>query len=131
MAWSPGTIPPEHAKEEQARIRSERRGAEQILATSVMVFDRIADTLNRAPDLVGRCGEVYRQGGPRIRRLANQFFFEKLLISEPGVTGAVLQEPWTTIESECFQRQMARSAKNPNRGSSGQSLRMMTLAWRP
>jgi hypothetical protein len=31
--------------------------------------------------LVGRVDEVYRLGGPRVRRLSNQFFFERLLIA--------------------------------------------------
>jgi len=122
-----GSIPPEHAREEQDRIRKERQDAEKVLGTTEMVFARIEDTLNRALGLVGSCDEVYRQGGPRIRRLANQFFFEKLLISERTVAGAVLREPWATIQSEQFQRQMARSRTNPGRGSSGRSFRMMTL----
>ncbi|MGH3306018.1 MAG: hypothetical protein ACRDOK_31045 [Streptosporangiaceae bacterium] len=46
-----------------------------------MIFAHIEDSLNRALELVGRCDEVYRLGGQQVRRLSNQFFFEKLLIA--------------------------------------------------
>lgn len=80
-----------------------------------MIFARIEDNLNAALALVGRCAEVYRHGGPRVRRLSNQFFFQKLLLDKPNheapeVTGAVLNEPWATLLAEDFQRQMADSA---------------------
>jgi len=42
------------------------------------------------------------EAAPRVRRLSNQFFFEKLLITEDTddgaqVAGAVLNEPWATL----------------------------------
>jgi hypothetical protein len=85
-----------------------------------MIFEHIEATLNKALELVGRCDEVYRLAGPEIRRLSNQFFFDRLLISrdtEEGaqVTGAVLQEPWATLVSESFQASMAISTKTRGR----------------
>src|SRR2546430_975736 len=51
---------------------------------------------------------------PRVRRLVNQRFFDKLLISleddEPTVAGPVLREPWATLLAEEFLQQMARHA---------------------
>lgn len=74
------------------------RAAQKLLATAKVIFAHIEDTLNSALTLVGRCDEVYRLGGPQVRRLSNQFFFEKLLITEntdegAQVVGAILQEP--------------------------------------
>jgi hypothetical protein len=113
-----GSIPGDLAREEHNRIAHELEQAQQTLGAAEMIFDRIEDTLNRALTLVGRCDEVYRSGGPQVRRLSNQFFFEKLLISvhEDGgaqVAGATLNEPWATLVSEDFQAAMVRSATSP------------------
>jgi hypothetical protein len=65
-----------------------------VLATAEMIYSRIEDILNRALALLERVDEVYQLGGPRVRRPANQCFFDKLLIEldddAPIVTGAVL-----------------------------------------
>ncbi|MDX6283494.1 MAG: hypothetical protein QOH03_4565 [Kribbellaceae bacterium] len=52
--------------------------------------------------MLGRCDELYRLGGPEVRRLSNQFLFEKLEIDveDDGlarVTRADLREPFATI----------------------------------
>jgi site-specific DNA recombinase len=60
--------------------------------------------------LLGRCDEVYRLGGPQVRRFANQCFFTKLLIAPqddtPTVTKATLRQPCATLHAEDFQRRM-------------------------
>ena len=127
-----GTIPDDLAREEQARITSELSGAQRVLATAEIVYGRIEDTLNKALALIGRCDEAYRQGGPRIRRLSNQFFFAKLLVTEDEddgaqVTGQQLNEPWDTMLSPSFQTAMHHSTTNPgqlelDRGSKEVSL---------
>jgi site-specific DNA recombinase len=127
-----GSIPADIAREEQARIRTELRHAQQVLAATEMVYGRIADALNQALELVGRCDEVYRLGGPRTRRLSNQFFFEKLLVTddEPGtaqVVGAILCDPWATMLTEEFQSQMAHNTKNPDRDLDGRGSKMSAL----
>ena len=112
-----GTVPDDLAREEQARIATELAGAQRVLATVGMVYSRIEDTLNKALALLGRCDEAYRQGGPRIRRLSNQFFFAKLLITEDEddgakVTGQQLNEPWDTMLSSDFQAAMHHNTAN-------------------
>lgn len=52
-----------------------------MLATAEVVYAKIEYTLNRALALVGRVDELYRLGGDQVRRLANQCFLDKLLIS--------------------------------------------------
>ena len=42
--------------------------------------------------------EVYSGSGLQMRRLANQFFFERLLIDRDEVVGAELREPWATLQ---------------------------------
>jgi hypothetical protein len=87
-----------------------------VLATAEMIYERIEDTPERALTLVGRCDEVYGLGGPQVRRLSNQFFFEKLLVTDDDtvqIAGAVLQEPWSTLFAEDFQAEMISNATKP------------------
>lgn len=113
-----GAIPGDLAREEHDRIAHELEQAQKTLAAAEMIYGRIEETLSRALELVGRCDEVYRMGGPQVRRLSNQFFFDKLLIAEDTdegaqVVGAVLREPWATLVAEDFHAAMARSTTNP------------------
>ena len=119
-----GTIPGDLARDEHDRIAHELEQAKKTLTAAQMIYAHIEDTLNRALALIGRCDEVYRLGGPRVRRLSNQFFFQKLLIAEDveegaEVAGATLQEPWATLVCEDFQASMARSTKKPRARSFG------------
>jgi site-specific DNA recombinase len=126
-----GAIPEDVARDEQARIQHELTQAQKVLATSQVIYAHIEDTLNRALALVGRVDEVYATGGPRVRRLVNQCFFDKLLISadedEPRVAEATLREPWATLCADDFQVQMAASATHPGLDFVDQGLTMRSL----
>ncbi len=126
-----GAIPEDVAREEQARIQHELVQAQKILATSQVIYAHIEDTLNRALALVGRIDEVYASGGPRVRRLVNQCFFDKLLISadedEPRVATAALREPWATLCARDFHAQMSASATSPGRDLVDEGLTMRSL----
>jgi hypothetical protein len=115
-----GAIPEDLAREEQERITRELGQAQRILATAEVVYEHIEDTLNRALALVGRVDEVYRRGGPQVRRMSNQFLFEQLLIDVEEnegaqVVDATLREPWDTLLAPSFQAAMATNTTNPDR----------------
>jgi hypothetical protein len=81
-----------------------------------VVYATIEGTLIKALELLARVDEVYRRGGPQIRRHANQCFVTKLLISHaetPEVTSAVLAEPWATLVAEDFRARMIRKHNEP------------------
>jgi len=127
-----GTIPGDLARDEHDRIAQELEQAKQTLVTAEVIYTGIEDSLNRALTLVGRCDEVYRLGGPKVRRLSNQFFFEKLLIAEEPeegaeVAGAMLREPWATLVSEDFQTSMDPSAENPGQDRFTRGSKMSAL----
>jgi len=122
-----GTIPGDLARDEHQRIDHELEQANRVLGTAEMIYAKIEQTLNKALELLSRCDEVYRLGGPQIRRWANQCFFEKLLISDGEVVAAVLREPWATLVAEDFQARMARNTTNPDHDSFGRGSDMMTL----
>ena len=122
-----GTIPGDLARDEHQRIDHELEQATRVLGTAEMIYAKIEQTLNQALDLLSRCDVVYRLGGPQIRRWANQCFFERLLISDGEVVGAVLREPWATLVAEDFQARMARNTTNPDHDLFGRGSDMMTL----
>jgi site-specific DNA recombinase len=125
-----GAIPEDLGREEQDRIATELKQAQRVLATAEMIYERIEDTLERALTLVGRCDEVYRLGGPQVRRLSNQFFFEKLLVTDDDtvqIAAAVLQEPWSTLLAEDFQQQMISNTTNPDRDLDGRGSKIQSL----
>ena len=66
-----------------------------------------------------------------MRRLANQCFFDKLLISveddEIQVAGATLREPWATIQAEDFVREMTLNTTSPDRDLDGRGSNMRSL----
>ena len=123
-----GSIPGDLAREEHDRIDKERREAERVLSTAVVVWERIEHTLDIALAFIGRCDEVYRQSGPRTRRLANQALFEKLLVHDGEIAGATLREPWATIVSRDFTHGVRGTTDDLGPVSLGQGLRMSALA---
>jgi site-specific DNA recombinase len=127
-----GTIPGDLAREEHQRIDDELASAQRILDTSRLVFATIEGTLQAALDLLARVDDVYRLGGAKTRRLANQCFFTKLLISDSGtdapeVVSATFAEPWATLIAEEFHDRMARNTTNPDHDFSGRGSYMNTL----
>jgi site-specific DNA recombinase len=122
-----GTIPGDLAREEHIRIDRDRTEAERVLETTVVVWERIEHTLNMALSFIGRCDEVYRQGSPRVRRLANQALFEKLLIHGDEVVGAVLKEPWATLVTRDFESSQEPQPEDPGPDFLGRGLRMTSL----
>jgi site-specific DNA recombinase len=122
-----GTIPGDLARDEHVRIDRDRTEAERVLETTLVVWERIEHTLNMALSFIGRCDEVYRQGSPRVRRLANQALFEKLLINGDEVVGAVLKEPWATLVVRDFGSSLERQTENPGPDFLGRGLRMTEL----
>lgn len=113
--------------DEYERLDQERVHAERVLDTVMVVWERIEGTLTQALEFIGHCDEVYRRGGTRIRRLANQALFEKLLVHDETVAGAILREPWATLVTTEFIEQMASNTKNPDRLSSGRGVKTGSL----
>jgi len=76
--------------------------AETTLAAAQMIYAHIEDASRRALASSALVMRSTTEAAPRVRRLSNQFFFEKLLITEDTddgaqVAGAVLNEPWATL----------------------------------
>jgi len=122
-----GSIPGDLAREEHERIDAELTQAQRILATAEMIYARIEQTLTQALDLLERVDDVYRLGGPRVRRLLNQCFFIRLNIDGGDVVGAVLREPWATLLAEDFQARMIHNTTSPDHDLLGRGSSKTTL----
>lgn len=129
-----GAIPDDLAREEQDRIATEAKRAKAILTAAETVHASIDATLSTALSFVGRAADAYLLGGPRVRRLSNQFFFHKLLIGDPDhqvqVVSAQVREPWATLLAAEVQAQMVQitqNATNPDQVDLGPGSRMIAL----
>jgi site-specific DNA recombinase len=68
----------EQARSRVQELEQERRRVARGVVTGTVPDDiAIEANLNRVLELAGRCDEIYRLGGPHVRRLANQCFFRK------------------------------------------------------
>ena len=92
-----GRMPGDLASEQRARIEQELRDAKSVLQASELVAASIDDQLTMALQFVDRCWEIYRVASNRTRRLANQVFFDKLLVSTDLTIRGELSEPFATL----------------------------------
>jgi site-specific DNA recombinase len=126
-----GAIPDDLGREEQDRITTELKQANAVLHTAETIYAHIEQPLRVALELAARIDEVYRIGRPPVRRLANQFFFEKLLLTQVDgqvqVVREVLREPWATILAENSPPTGGEDEENPDQDHFGRGSRMMSL----
>ena len=96
-----GAVPLDLLTTEMGRLTREISTAEQELAAATTSVEDIANQLERALALVGRCAEGYRVATPAIRRLMNQGFFAKIYIAwGGGVERVDLTPPFAAILNE-------------------------------
>ncbi len=122
-----GSVPGDLARKEQERVARELAEVQRLLEAGEVIYSRTEDTLSRALTLIGRCDEIYKRGGAKVRRLSKQFFFEKLLVRDGRVVDAVLREPWGVLVSQRFRDLMEKNA-NPDGRSSRRGLNIESLA---
>ena len=116
-----GAIPEDLVREEQDRLELELRNAHKTLRASTQLLENIEQPLRMAMDYIAKCDHVYLGGSASVRRLMNQFMFEKLLISNGEVAGAIYKEPWATVLTEDFIKRAKRSAAGEDGAFSGVS----------
>lgn len=78
-------VPLDLLKEEQDRISRETRDAERLLQQAQTASVDVEHTITEALELATNLYEAYRQGDPQVRRLLNQFFFEKVLVGREEI----------------------------------------------
>ena len=76
----------EALKEERERIDKERADARRVIDRASIRYTDLTDVIEQALDLAENWTQAYRQAPPRVRRLLNQAFFERIEVEEHEVT---------------------------------------------
>lgn len=84
-AYQAKAIPLDLLKQEQDRIASEMAHAESRLEVIHAELDQLRAVLDRAIAVASRCGMGYKKAKPQKRKLYNQAFFDKIIITEGKV----------------------------------------------
>ncbi len=71
--------------------------AERLITASERRVDEVETTINLALDLVADCFEMYRRAPEAVRRLLNQFFFERVLVDAQDVRKGYLRQAVQTL----------------------------------
>jgi site-specific DNA recombinase len=116
QAHGAGAVPLKHLIAEQERLARELRAAQAALASTQLQFADIQRTLDQALELAGDCHAAYQQATPETRRLFDQTFFERLLISDGEVTASVLAQPFAGLMAEDLLRALDEPSKAARHG---------------
>jgi site-specific DNA recombinase len=86
----------------------------------------IQDTLEQALQLAQDCQQAYILAGPKLRRLFNQAFFEKLYLDDEGNVRSVLAEPFAGLLGDALAAEaeavLAQRAKEADTGTPAQGI---------
>ncbi len=125
-------IPLSLMKEEMARIEQQTREAEKSMAAARQPFERLVRQLDDLQILIERVDRLYLEGDDLSRRQTNQALFQKLFITEDGVSGAepsdllagILtmpqDQPESTLSEEidvAIQRRATEASERKNPGA--------------
>jgi site-specific DNA recombinase len=90
-------IPVDLLKREQVRIGQELVSTRALLEVSVTSSQRLEETAKAAVRLAANCHATYLAAAPAARRLMNNAFFKKILVTEDGVVGWEYSEPFAAL----------------------------------
>jgi site-specific DNA recombinase len=94
-----GAVPLELLKREQTRMSEELTATRGLLEVSVVSGERLDFIVREASRRAADCHASYLASPARERRLMNQAFFKRVLVTEDGVVGWEYQEPFSTLMS--------------------------------
>jgi site-specific DNA recombinase len=92
-----GAVPLDLLKTEQQRITDELASVKGVLAAATASFERVQDTVAKAVAWAENCRLAYLESGPHGRRLMNQAFFKRVLVTEEGVVDWEYNQPFATL----------------------------------
>jgi site-specific DNA recombinase len=91
-----GAVPIDLLKREQSRITTDIKATEQSLLAPQIGVENIIATTENAVHAAEDCRDAYLRSGPIERCLMNQAFFEKIFVTENGISGWEYSEPFQT-----------------------------------
>ncbi len=90
-------VPLDLLKSEQTRITGEVSSTQRQLEALVSDLTRVEQTIERAGRWATNCAQAYQKAPHTERKLLNQAFFKRILITENGVTQWEYNEPFATL----------------------------------
>ncbi|MGH2769524.1 MAG: recombinase family protein, partial [Actinomycetota bacterium] len=97
QAYYADALPIDLFRAEQARITREKAEAERILERNRLEFTALEDAITQAVELAGNCHQDYLEAEPMIRRRFNQAFFERVWVTDQGVSAVALTKPFQAL----------------------------------
>ena len=94
---------------------------------STQLLEKIEGPLRMATSYVTKLDHLYASAPSGSRRLMNQFMFEKLLVADEGIAGAIYREPWSSVLTSEFRDRADRSASGQEGSFSGPSSKVEHL----
>ena len=92
-----GAVPLDLLKSEQQRITDEMATVKGLLAAAEASVERVHEVAVTAAKEAENCHQAYLKAGDHERRLMNQAFFQRVLVTEDGVVKWEYQEPFATL----------------------------------
>lgn len=82
-----------------------------------MAFEQVEATLHQAIDLANDCQGAHASAIPAVRRQMNRAVFKRLLVTEQGIVGWELAEPFPTLLAPGLQGVLAAALAHRNGAS--------------
>jgi hypothetical protein len=92
-----GAVPLDQLKVEQERITQEMATAASRLKTSLASTEQVQGVIDKAVAWATDCHRAYLDSTPEGRRLMNQAFFKRILVTEDGVVSWEYNEPFAIL----------------------------------
>jgi site-specific DNA recombinase len=105
-------VPLDVLRSEQERLTEELASAKELLRRYELNARQVETTLDRAMDLLNDAHDSYARCLPADRKLMNQAFFRRLLVTEQGVVGWELAEPFESLLADELPQLLLTGNKN-------------------
>lgn len=104
-------VPLDVLKREQARLTTELQHAEATVVAAAASAVSDEQVIAEALALGANCAAPYGQADPDIRRSFNQVFFRRLFVSDAGIVGAELTDPYAELLADNLVERLEATLK--------------------
>jgi site-specific DNA recombinase len=101
----------EQLKRKRAQYDDEAASAAKLIDIATHIHRHLEQIALKALQLASNAAQSYRSADPLHRRLINQAIFEKILITEDGIQGAVRAQPFADLASEDFVTELEQATR--------------------
>jgi site-specific DNA recombinase len=110
-AYAAGAMSLEQFKRKQQQLDGELASANDMLDIATNIHQRLEGLAFKALSLAENAAAAYRDADPLYRRIMNQAIFTKILVSEEGVQGSILAQPFADLCADEFVEELERATE--------------------